>query len=258
LNQALGYAGVIRLKPGVVYDIQDSLLFRSDTTIEGNGVILKLAKGLSPWGYRGCPIRDEKAMLMISNNFAKNIKIKDVTVDGSQSDYYPDVRLGTNLFNMATMIGVDNITIENCLFKNGCNDALMFSKSSNIIIDGLTVDKCGHDGVATFYVEDISVKNSTFINRTNSSCRFYNVTKGVFENNKCSTSGGGHTGLQLQGTLKDIHASGNYIKGLPYPGIRSLDARMTNVVIEDNLIEKCRSPGIDAPGAILRNNKISY
>ena len=123
---------------------------------------------------------------------------------------------------------------------------------------GLTVDKCGHDGVATFYVEDISVKNSTFINRTNSSCRFYNVTRGTFENNKCSTSGGGHTGLQLQGTLKDIHASGNYIKGLPYPGIRAIDARMTNVVIEENIIEKCRSPGIDSPGAILRNNKISY
>jgi len=224
--------------------------------LEGNGAILKLAKGLPSWGYRGCPIREEKAMLMAYKNSASKVVLKNLTIDGSQSDYYPDVRLGTLLYNMATLIGLDGFTVENCTFKNGCNDALLFSDCKNVTIDNLTVNKCGHDGVATYYVENISVKNSTFINRTNSSCRFYNVTKGEFLNNKCSTAGGGHTGLQLQGALKDILVSDNYIRGLPYPGIRAIEAKMSNVIIEDNIIEKCKSPGIYAPGATIRNNTI--
>jgi len=193
---------------------------------------------------------------MIHNSSATNITLRDLNVDGSQSDYYPYVNLGQSYYNMATIIGADGFHIENCTFRNGCNDALLFNKCKNVMIDGLTVNKCGHDGVSTYYVENISVRNSMFINRTNSSCRFYNVTKGEFLNNKCSTSGGGHTGLQLQGELKDILASDNYIRGLPYPGIRAIGAKMTNVVIEDNIIEKCKSPGIYAPGAIMRNNTI--
>jgi polygalacturonase len=195
---------------------------------------------------------------MIAGNSASNVVLKNLTVDGSQSDYYPDVRLGTSLYNMATLIGCNGLTIEGCTFQNGCNDAVMLNNCYSVDIDRITVNKCGHDGIYAYYVDGISVRNSAFINRTNSSCRFYNVTKGEFLNNECSTSGGGHTGLQLQGNLKDIRASGNYIKGLPFPGIRAISATMTNVVIEDNTIEKCKSPGIDAPGAILRNNKITY
>lgn len=195
---------------------------------------------------------------MIRGNSASNITIRNLIVDGSQSDYYPQVKLGTSCYNMATLIGCDGLIIENCTFKNGCNDALLFNKCKNVMIDNLTVDRCGHDGVATYYVEKISVKNSVFINRTNSSCRFYNVKKGEFVNNECLTSGGGHTGLQLQGELEDIEVSGNRIEGLPYPGIRAIDAKMSNVVLENNIIEKCASPGIDAPGAILRNNKIIF
>jgi polygalacturonase len=234
------------------------LLFRSNTIFDANGATIKLAEGLPSWGYRGCPIREEKAMLMIAGNSASNVVLKNLTVDGSQSDYYSDVALGTSLYNMATLIGCNGLTIEDCIFQNGCNDAVLLNNCSGVDIDRITVDKCGHDGIYAYYVDVISVKNSSFVNRTNSSCRFYNVTKGEFLNNKCSTSGGGHTGLQLQGELKDILASGNYIKGLPYPGIRAIDAKMANVVIEDNVIEKCKSPGIDAPSAILRNNKITY
>lgn len=257
LNIALSHAGTISLQTDVIYDIDESLLFRSNTILEGNGAILKLAKGLPAWGYRGCPIKDEKAMLMAYQNSASNVVLKNITIDGSQSDYYKHITLGHSMYNMATIIGVDGFTVENCTFRNGCNDALLFNQCKNIKIGGVTVDRCGHDGVATYYVENISVKNSTFINRTNSSCRFYNVTQGEFLDNKCSTSGGGHTGLQLQGNLQDIRASGNYIKGLPYPGIRAIDAKMSNVIIENNTIEKCKSPGIDAQGAIIRNNKIT-
>lgn len=258
INRALARGGTVFLDPEVIYMIEDPLLFRSNTTLDANGATIKLAKGLPAWGYRGCPIREENAMLMIAGNSASNVTLKNLTVDGSQSDYYKHITLGHSMYNMATVIGVNGITVENCTFMNGCNDALLFSDCKNIIIDNLTVNKCGHDGVSTYYVENISVKNSTFINRTNSSCRFYNVTKGEFLNNICSTSGGGHTGLQMQGNLKDVLVSGNYIKGLPYPGIRAIDAKMTNVVIEDNMIEKCAKPGIDAPGAIVRNNTITY
>ncbi|BAW29895.1 hypothetical protein MTHERMMSTA1_13280 [Methanosarcina thermophila MST-A1] len=197
-------------------------------------------------------------MLMIAGNSANNVVLKNFTVDGSQSDYYPDVRLGTSLYNMATLIGCNGLTLEDCVFQNGCNDAILLNNCYGVDIDRITVNKCGHDGIYAYYVDGISVRNSTFINRTNSSCRFYNVTKGEFLNNKCSTSGGGHTGLQLQGELKDIRAYGNSIKDLPYPGVRAIEAKMSNVIIEDNIIEKCAKPGIDAPSAITRNNKITY
>ena len=258
INQALSYGGIITLDSATLYTIEEPLLFTSDTVFDGNGATIKLAEGLPVWGYNGCPISEEKAMLMLSEGTESNITIRDLIVDGSQSDYYPNVRLGTSLYNMATLIGCSGLVIENCTFKNGCNDAILLHKCENIQIDNIIVNKCGHDGVYAYYVEGISVSNSTFVNRTNSSCRFYNVKNGEFLDNKCSTSGGGHTGLQLQGDLKDIIVSGNYINGLPYPGILSINAKMSNVVIENNLIEKCKYPGIYAPGATVKNNKIIF
>lgn len=258
INQALSHRGIITLDSDTLYTIEDPLLFTSDTVFDGNGATIKLAEGLPAWGYNKCPISEEKAMLMLPEVNTSNITIRNLIVDGSQSDYYPNVRLGTCLYNMATLIGCSGLVIKNCTFKNGCNDAILLYKCENIQLDNIIIDKCGHDGVYAYYVDDISVRNSTFVNRTNSSCRFYNVTKGEFVDNKCSTSGGGHTGLQLQGNLKDIIVSGNYINGLPYPGILSINAKMSNVVIENNLIEKCKYPGIYAPGATVKNNKIIF
>lgn len=258
INQALYHGGIITLDSDTLYTIEEPLLFTSDTVFDGNMATIKLAEGLPVWGYNRCPISEAKAMLMVSEGTANNITIRDLIVDGSQSDYYPNVRLGTSLYNMATLIGCSGLVIENCTFKNGCNDAILLHKCENIQIDNIIVNKCGHDGVYAYYVEGISVSNSTFVNRTNSSCRFYNVKNGEFLDNKCSTSGGGHTGLQLQGDLKDVIVSGNYINGLPYPGILSINAKMSNVVIENNLIEKCKYPGIYAPGATVKNNKIIF
>jgi polygalacturonase len=57
------------------------------------------------------------------------------------------VPLGAYYNNMATLAGCDGLTIQNFTFQNGCNDAMLISKSSNILIDKVTVNKCGHDGV---------------------------------------------------------------------------------------------------------------
>jgi len=255
LNQALSHAGVVELEENQIYSIKDSLLFPSHTILQG-GAILKLVKGLSKWGYPKCSILEEKAMLMSRNASVKDIKLSGITIDGSQADYYPDVKLGTSQFNMCNFIGVSGLTIEDCTFKNGCNDAVLLHDCSNVLIDGITVNKCGHDGIYCYDCSNISVYNSVFINRTNSSCRFYNVDKGEFSYNSCVTSGGGYTGLQLQGSLKDITIEGNKIRGLPYPGIIGLNTKMSNVLIKENIIEKCKSPGISVQGAILKNNVI--
>ncbi|RPJ70453.1 MAG: right-handed parallel beta-helix repeat-containing protein, partial [Alphaproteobacteria bacterium] len=215
INQALENAAknpgtTVHLKGPFTYDIGDSLMIGSKTVLEGeSGVTLKLAKGLPVWGGRKVSIANEKAMLMIKGNSATDVTIRNLTVDGSQSDYYPNVKLGTSCYNMATLIGVNGLTIQNATFKNGCNDAMLISKSSNVTIDTVTVNKCGHDGVYAFHVNGITVKNCKFINRTNSSCRLDTVTDGVFANNDCTTSGGGYAGLQLQGTVKNIEVYGN-------------------------------------------------
>lgn len=196
-------------------------------------------------------------MLMIKGNSAKNIKIKNIIVDGSQSDYYKNVTLGNSIFNMATLIGCTGLTIENCTFKNGCNDAILINKCSGVNIDTITVNKCGHDGVYVYSCSDVNVKNSNFINRTNCSCRYYSVNGGSYLNNKSTTSGGGGSGLQFQGSIKNVVVQNNYFRGLPYPGIYGLSATYSNVKIMDNKVEKCKSPGISGvSGAYLKNNII--
>ena len=214
INQALEKAAnspgtIVHLKGPFTYKIGDSLRIGSKTTLEGDsGTVIKLEDNLPVWGGRGASISEKKAMLMARGS-ASRITIKGITVDGSQSDYYSSVRLGTSCYNMATFVGVNGLTIKNVTFKNGCNDAMLISKSSNIVIDTVTVNKCGHDGVYAYHVTGITVKNCKFINRTNSSVRFDSVTNGKMINNDCTTSGGGYAGLELQGTLSNIQATGN-------------------------------------------------
>ena len=202
-------------------------------------IVKVVAKGLPLWGSRESSIAEKKAMIMIRGGSASNVKIENLTVDGSQCDYYPGIRLGTSSYNMATIINCNGLTIQGVTFQNGCNDALLISKSSNVMIDSVTVNKCGHDGVYAYHVNGITVKNSKFINRTNSSVRFDSVTDGVMKNNECTTSGGGYAGLELQGNLKNIEASGNYFHDLPVPAVIRLNTQETNVNIHDNRIENC-------------------
>jgi hypothetical protein len=245
INQALESAAgnpstTVQLKGPFTYEIGDSLLIGSDTTLAGDSdVTIKLAKGLPVWGGRESSIAEKKAMLMIRGSSASNVIIENLTVDGSQSDYYSSVKLGTSIYNMATIINADGLTIQNVTFQNGCNDAMLISQSSNVVIDTVTVNKCGHDGVYAYHVDGITVKNCNFINRTNSSVRFDSVTDGVMTNNECTTSGGGYAGLELQGTLENIEASGNYFHDLDAPAVVHLNTKETNVNIHDNRIENC-------------------
>ncbi len=240
INQALESAAnnpgtTVHLKGPFTYDIGDSLRIGSNTILEGeSGATIKLAKGLPVWGGRGSSISAEKAMLMIRGSSATDVTIRNLNVDGSQSDYYPHITLGWSSYNMATLIGCNGLTIQNVTFKNGCNDAMLMSKCSNVMIDTVTVNKCGHDGVYAYNVNGITVKNSKFINRTNSSCRFYTVTDGVFANNDCTTSGGGYAGLELEGTVKNIEVYGNNFHGLAGPAIAHVNTKETNVNIHDN------------------------
>ncbi len=240
INWALGHGGTVHMEGPFTYNIGDSLLIGSNTILEGEeGVVLKLAKGLSVWGGRGVSIANEKAMIMIKGNSATNVKLRDFTVDGSQSDYYPKIKLGTSCYNMATLIGCNGLTIQNVTWKNGCNDAILLNKCYNITIDGITVNKCGHDGVYVYNSKGITVKNSKFINRTNSSCRFYTITNGVFANNECTTSGGGYAGLELEGRVTNIEAYGNYFHDLKGPAIAHVHTIETNVKIYNNRIVNC-------------------
>ncbi|AKB26933.1 hypothetical protein MSSIT_0214 [Methanosarcina siciliae T4/M] len=245
INQALEYAAknpgtTVHLKGPFTYVIGDSLLIGSKTILEGESdVKIKLASGLPVWGGHDSSIVNKKAMLMIRGSSANDITIKNLTVDGSQSDYYPKVKLGTSCYNMATIVNCNGLTVKDVTFQNGCNDAMLISNSSNILIDTVAVNKCGHDGVYAYHVTGITVKNSKFINRTNSSVRFDSVTNGVMKNNECTTSGGGYAGLELQGTLKNIEASGNYFHDLSAPAIVHLNTKETSVNIHDNRIENC-------------------
>jgi hypothetical protein len=240
INQALDYAAnnlgtTVHLKGPFTYEIGDTLLLGSNTILEGeSGVTLKLAEGLPIWGGPGSKIVDEKAMLMIRGNSANDVTIKNLTVDGSHDDYYLNVKLGAYNYNMATLVGVNGLIIQSVTFKNGSNDAILVSKSSDILIDSITVNKPGHDGVYAFNVKDVTVKNSKFVNRTNSSTRFDTVTNGVFANNDCTTSGGGYAGLELEGTVTNIEVYGNNFHGLAGLNIAHVHTKETNVNIHDN------------------------
>jgi hypothetical protein len=245
INQALESAAqnpgtTVHLKGPFTYDISDSLRIGSNTVLEGDaGTKIKLAAGLPVWGGRESSITGKKAMIMIRGSSATDVTIKSITVDGSQSDRYSNVRLGTSCYNMATIVNCNGLTIQDVTFQNGCNDAMLISKSSNVVIDTVTVNKCGHDGVYAYHVDGITIKNCKFINRTNSSVRLDSVTDGVMKNNECTTSGGGYAGLELQGTLKNIEASGNYFHDLPVSAVVHLNTKETNVNTNNNRIENC-------------------
>jgi polygalacturonase len=247
INQALDYAAsnpgtIVHFKGPCTYLIGDSLRVSSNTILEGEpGVTIKLAPGLKEqWGGPGSKIVDEKAMFMIKNNSAKNVTIRNLTVDGSQSDYYPEVPLGAYYNNLATLVGCDGLTIQNVTFQNGCNDAMLISKSSNILIDKVTVNKCGHDGVYAHDVKNITVKDCRFINRANSSTRFDTVTNGVFANNDCTTSGGGYAGLELENRVVSIECTGNYFHDIPW-GIARVHTSEQNVNVHGNQYENVKN-----------------
>lgn len=240
INQALDYAAslggaTIHLKGPHVYFISDSLRVGSGTILEGDsGVKIKLARGLSIWGGSGCTYKSEKAMLMVRDNSASGITIRNLTVDGSQSDYYPKVKLGNSCFNMATLIGCNGLTIQAVTFMNGCNDAMLIALSSNVMINSVTVDRPGHDCLYAYCVNGIVVKNCKFINRANSSTRFDTVTNGVFATNDCTTSGGAYAGLELENKLINIECCGNYFHDMPC-GIVRVHTSEKNVNIHGNL-----------------------
>ena len=242
INQALGYAAnhpgtTVYLKGPFKYIIGESLLIGSNTVLQGDsGVTIKLAPGLPVWGGRGSDISESKAMLMIRGGSATDVTIKGITVDGSQSDYYPNVRLGTSCYNMATLVGVNGLTIESCLFKNGCNDAMLISKSSNVIIDSVIVNYPGHAGVYAYDVNKITVKNCKFINRSSSSTRFDTVTNGVFARNYCTSYGFGDAGLQLEDKLTNIKVYGNRFHNLAGPAIKKENSYGNEVDIYNNIV----------------------
>lgn len=240
INWALGHGGRVHLPGPFNYDIGDSLLPGSNTTLEGEeGAILKLAKSLPVWGGPKVPISREKAMIMVAGNSAKNITLRNFTVDGSQNDFYKKIKLGTSCYNMATLIGCSGLVIQGVTWQNGCNDAILFNKCSGVLIDNIDVNKCGHDGIYAYNSKDVTVKNSRFINRTNSSCRFYNITKGVFSNNDCTTSGDGFAGLELEGAVKDIDIYNNYFHDLAGPAIARVRTKEINVKNWNNRIVNC-------------------
>ncbi len=242
INQALDYAAnhpgtTVHLKGPFTYIIGESLLIGSNTVLQGDsGVTIKLAPGLPVWGGPGSDLSESKAMLMIRGNSAADVTIRSLTVDGSQSDYYPGIRLGTSCYNMATLVGVNGLTIESCLFKNGCNDAVLTSESSNVLIDSVTVNYPGHAGVYAYDVKNITVKNCKFINRSNSSTRFDTVTNGVFANNYCTSYGFGYAGLQLEDKLTNIEVYGNKFRDVAGPAIAHENSKGTNVNIYNNII----------------------
>jgi hypothetical protein len=237
INQALEFAAdnpgtIVHLKGSFTYVISDSLLIGSNTILEGgSGVTIKLAPGLSVWGGRQSSIANEKAMLMIKGNSATDVTIRSLTVDGSQSDYYPGVKLGTSCYNIVTLIGCNGLKIQDVAFQNGCNDAMLISKSNNVVIDTVTVNKCGHDGIYAYNIKSITVINSKFINRTNSSCRFDTVTDGEFSHNDCTTSGGGYAGLELENAVRNIEVHGNNFHDLAGPAIAHVHTSESNIHI---------------------------
>ena len=230
-------AGNVKLPAGLYY-VSDSILMQTGRTIEGTLdskgnllTTLKLEKGLKSWG--GVDIISKKKAMFMNASGAKNITLKNLIVDGSQSDYYPSLHLGANWFNMSTFIGVDGLTVDNVTWKNGCNDAMLIAQGKNISVKNSTVNKCGHDGVYAWKCNKITVDSCKFINRANSSTRFDYVTDGTFTNNDCTTSGGGYAGLELEDTVTNIRCTGNYFHDMPW-GIARVHTTEKNVVIKGN------------------------
>jgi hypothetical protein len=233
INNAINAAasGASASNPGVVYiengsqyyEVTSHILAKSYVNIVGqsrNGVVIKIAAGLTPRAYGGPGTTGwggtdsssgDGAIINVWSNVT-TVKIENITLDGSCGDYYPcgaDDR-GRSEFNLMNIYRAQNVTINNVKFTNGKHDGIR-NTGDNVEVANSVFDMIGHDAIQGYGVKNQVFHNNLVAIRTNSGVRCSGDGSGCFiYNNEMWTGSGGAAGVELQGAFSNVKIYNNY------------------------------------------------
>ena len=281
----------IVISPGT-YNITEALTVYSNTSIEATGATLKYVRETSKEGTDGrAPMLSNYASGKKGYTGAGNISINGGTWDfqGKKGQVNYDVSMeairfmhGSNytVTNMTlqnlytshylTIEGVENVTIQNCVFKactapklkkealhidimhnsdmapsNQDNTIYDDSYCKNIKVMGCTFDSVSrgvgtHITVAGVYPSGITISNNTFTNITYEAIKAYHYKDLLIENNRIMNAGFGIKAYLY--AEPDEKNESNYLTALKGTKTEGVPTNL-NAVIKGNVVQNITSSG---------------
>jgi len=281
----------IVISPGT-YNITEALTVYSNTSIDATGATLKYIRETSKEGSDGrAPMLSNYASGKKGYTGAGNISVNGGTWDfqGKKGEVNYGVSMeavrfmhGSNytVTNMTlqnlytshylTVEGVENVTIQNCVFKactapklkkealhidimhnddmapsNQVNTIYDDSYCNNITVTGCTFDSVPrgvgtHIAVAGLYPSGINISNNTFTNITYEAIKAYHYNNVTIANNKITNAGFGIKAYLY--AEPDDEKESNYLPALKGTKTEGVPANL-NVLIKGNIVQNITSSG---------------
>lgn len=219
-----GSHGVVNIESSSSpYITESHILAKSYVDIVGasrDGVKLKIASGITPTAYGGPgttgwggvdSAESEGAIINVWSGVT-NVKIANITLDGSCGDYYScgtEVR-GKYKFALMNVYRAPNVLVENVKFTQGMSDGII-ARGDNLEVANSLFDMIGHDGVEGYNVKNMKVHHSIIAMRTNSGVRCSGDGDGCYiYDNEFYTGSGGGAAVELQDGAKNVKIYNNY------------------------------------------------
>jgi len=219
INSQLQQGGIVHLQP-ITYTITDSIIFQSDTTLEGeSGTIIKLVDnaGWPTW------------QPLIKAQGVRNVTIRNIKIDANSDNqdnaptwqghtgHEGKKNWGMGNYNIIHAIDCDSISVHDCTFLDSLCDGFRVKTSTNIEFFNNTVSRMGHDAFYAIDSQNIQAYNNRITTRTNSALRLWNTQHVRLYSNVIDAqldSVGGNAAIQIEdskGQMSDIEVCNNIL-----------------------------------------------
>lgn len=212
------------------YITESHILAKANVDIVGasrNGVTLKIASGLTPTAYGGPgttgwggtdSAQTDGALINVWTG-QSNVKIANLTLDGSCGDYYAcsnDDR-GHAEFTLMN-VRADNVLIDNVAFTRGKGDGII-ARGDNMEVMNSVFNMVGHDFIEGYSIQNLKFHNNIGAMRTNSGVRCAGSGSGCYiYNNEFYTGTGGGAAVELQNSFSNVKIYNNYFHDISGSG----------------------------------------
>lgn len=214
------------------YVLDNHVIARSNVNIRGEstaGVSLKIASGITPapyvhgsssagWGGEDTNLK-KGAVINVWTGIA-NVRISNLTFDGSWDDYYTSRPRGKSEFVLINIEGATNVSIDGCRFTKGADDGILCAHgASNIEVSNTVFNMIGHDCFQVWGSSHVKYHHNVCAMRTNSGVRFSgDGTDFEAYASEFYTGLGGGAGVELQTVASDVRIHHNYFHDISGAG----------------------------------------
>lgn len=224
------------------YVLDNHIIARSNVNLRGeslSGARLKIAGGITPTpytygsssaGWGGEDSNLKKGAIINIWTGTSNVRISNITFDGSWDDYYTSRPRGKSEFVLINIEGASNVSIDGCRFTKGADDGILCAHgATSIEVSNTVFNMIGHDCFQVWSSSHVKYHHNVCAMRTNSGVRFSgDGTDFEAYANEFYTGLGGGSGVELQTTatnvkihhnyFHDITGAGNKYGAIGYPG----------------------------------------